>query len=667
MGKSSLVVRITLGIAVGLVAIACLVAGFSVYTTKNYLQEEARNKINERYLGMQEMLNIYKANALGHANAISRNSKIIEAAKRRDAQALFATTTSLMKESQLDYMVITDPKGFVMIRTHEPGKLPKADDSIANQVNVAQAILGKAFVGIEEGKVVKLSVRAGAPLYDDTGILVGVVSTGYVISQNAIVDMAKKMFGADVALFLNNERVAATATNSEGKRLTGTPIGNPTILQTVLTEGKIYTGINQIAGKNHVSTYGPLLGANGKVIGMIGLAIPTSLTEQVTQSLSAQIIIASTVALFIVVFASAFFIRRLIKPLQLLLERMSAVADGNLTFSQLTIDSRDEIGRLASGYNIMLKHLRTLIHHVSRSAEQVAGSAQQLKANAEQSAQVANQVAQVITDVALGAETQLKAVDATASVVGHMSSRVQQIAANINSVADTSAQSADAARDGSQAVEKAIIQMVQVENTVSRSTAVVAKLGERSKEIGDIITTISGIAGQTNLLALNAAIEAARAGEQGRGFAVVADEVRKLAEQSHDAAKRIASLITEIQADTEKAVLAMSDGSKEVRTGGEVVNEAGVAFQKIFNSINNVSIQVREISAAIQQMADGSDQIVASVREIDSISRDAASQAQRVSSSTIEQSATMKAIAASSHELAGMASELTQAVGAFKL
>ncbi|MDR3560648.1 MAG: methyl-accepting chemotaxis protein, partial [Negativicutes bacterium] len=279
----------------------------------------------------------------------------------------------------------------------------------------------------------------------------------------------------------------------------------------------------------------------------------------------------------------------------------------------------------------------------------------------------ANQIAIVIGEVATGAEKQLKAVDDTADVVGQMSAGIQQIAANANSVAGTSAQSAEAAQEGSKAVEKAITQMSQIEDTVTRSAQVVSKLGERSKEIGTIVDTIAGIAGQTNLLALNAAIEAARAGEQGRGFAVVAEEVRKLAEQSQDAAKQIASLIGEIQKDTDSAVVAMTEGTKEVRVGSEVVQDAGKTFQDIFAAFNQVTGQIREISAAIEELAGGSQQIVSSVREIDSISKGATSQAQTVSAATEEQSATMEEIAASSQALARMAEELTQAVSRFKI
>lgn len=209
--------------------------------------------------------------------------------------------------------------------------------------------------------------------------------------------------------------------------------------------------------------------------------------------------------------------------------------------------------------------------------------------------------------------------------------------------------------------------MLQIEETVNTSAQVVAKLGERSKELGQIVDTISGIAGQTNLLALNAAIEAARAGEQGRGFAVVAEEVRKLAEQSREAAKKIEALIAEIQVDTEKAVVAMTNGTREVKKGTEAVNDAGVAFREITDLVTQVSSQVKEISVAIIETATGSQQIVGSVKKIDDLSKNAAGEAQSVSSATEEQLASMEEIASASQALTHLAEEMLATVRHFKI
>ncbi|WP_094603170.1 hypothetical protein SPSIL_035540 [Sporomusa silvacetica DSM 10669] len=359
--------------------------------------------------------------------------------------------------------------------------------------------------------------------------------------------------------------------------------------------------------------------------------------------------------------------KKIISSLSLITNGIKKDENGYITINEISIQSKDEFGEIAQSINTLIKQVKEFVKQVSSSTGELSASSEELNASAEQSAQAANQVAQVIAGMASGAEKQMIAVDATDSIINKMSEGIQQIASSANTVSGTSEKSAGSAQKGTQAIETAISQMGNIESTVTRSAQVVTKLGERSHEIGQIVDTISGIAEQTNLLALNAAIEAARAGEQGRGFAVVAEEVRKLAEQSQEAAKHITGLITEIQKDTETAVIAMEEGTKEVGIGAAVVNDAGQAFEDIYRSINNVSAQMREISASLQQMANGTQQVVESVHEIDIISKDFSGQAQTVSAATEEQSATIEEIAASSQALAKMAADLTNAVNTFKM
>lgn len=359
--------------------------------------------------------------------------------------------------------------------------------------------------------------------------------------------------------------------------------------------------------------------------------------------------------------------RAITKPMQVMVGICNEFAQGNFMDAERKVLRKDEIGQLADALATMRTNVRKALRQVHESAEQVAASSEELTASAEQSSQAVNQVAAAITGVAEGAVKQLAAANETSAIVEQMSAGIQQIAANTNQVATNSSQAADKARAGDVSVNKAVSQMVSIEQTVNSSAGVVAKLGERSKEIGQIVSAISGIAGQTNLLALNAAIEAARAGEQGRGFAVVAEEVRKLAEQSEGAAKQIANLIGEIQGDTDKAVVAMEEGTREVKVGSEVVAAAGQAFQEITTLILQVSDQVREISAAVQQMASGSQQIVNSVKEIDILSKAAAGETQTVSAATEEQSASMEEIASSSQSLAKLAQDLQAAVNRFRI
>lgn len=363
---------------------------------------------------------------------------------------------------------------------------------------------------------------------------------------------------------------------------------------------------------------------------------------------------------------SIFAARNISRPITQLAAVADKVASGDLT-QQVHVARQDEIGQLASSFSTMVLELKTLIRQINSNAEQLAASSEELTASSEQSAQAANQITISITEVATGADDQLAAVEETSAVVQQMTAGIQEMAAGANQVAAQSAQAADKAKDGDKAVEKVVSQMAQIEETVNISAGVVVNLGERSKEIGQIVDTISGIAGQTNLLALNAAIEAARAGEQGRGFAVVAEEVRKLAEQSQEAAKQIADLIGNIQGDTDKAVVAMNNGTREVRMGTEVVNAAGVAFREIAELVTQVSGQVRDISAAVQQTAAGSQHIVESTKKIDELSKKSAGEAQSVSAATEEQLASMEEIATSSEALAKLAQELQMAVAKFRV
>lgn len=397
------------------------------------------------------------------------------------------------------------------------------------------------------------------------------------------------------------------------------------------------------------------------------VAAPLTEANRETDALARTMLILSLLCLIISAVSVVFIARAFAKPIALIRDECLLLSQGDLRQREITVSSEDEIGQLAKGFQEMRIKLHELIFKVHSQSEQLAASSEQLTASAEQSAQAANQVAESISEVANGAERQVTTINKTTAVVEEMSAGIQQVATNTNLVAGKSAQAADKAKEGGTSLEKAVSQMTQIEHTVNSSAQVVTKLGERSKEIGQIVDTISGIAGQTNLLALNAAIEAARAGEQGRGFAVVAEEVRKLAEQSQNAAKEIATLISEIQGDTDTAVIAMSEGTHEVKIGTEVVTTARHAFGEIATLVQEVSDQVKEISTAIEQMASGSQQIVSSVKEIDGLSKNAAGEAQTVSAATEEQSASMEEISSSSQSLAKLAQDLQEAVSKFRV
>ncbi|MBP2654876.1 MAG: Methyl-accepting chemotaxis protein signaling domain protein [Firmicutes bacterium] len=381
------------------------------------------------------------------------------------------------------------------------------------------------------------------------------------------------------------------------------------------------------------------------------------------------LLVLTIVAVVIGIGTAVIITRKITRPIHGAILHMSEIAKGNFSIDVLAdhLNSQDETGDLAKAFDKTNENMRGLIRQLTQTSEHLAASSEEMASSAEQSAQAANQVAFSITEVAKGTEKQLKAIEASTATVEQMSAGIQQVASNANGVSSAAEKTARTANDGEKAIEKAVNQMLVIEEKTTNTANVISELEEKSKKIGQIVEVISSIAGQTNLLALNAAIEAARAGEQGRGFAVVADEVRKLAEQSQESAKQIANLISEVQSKTSDAVTFMDEGKKEVTTGTEVVNMAGASFREIVQMIGQMSNQVREISTAIEEMAAGSQQIVGAVKAIDDESKNTAGQTQTVSAATEEQSASMEQIAASGQALAKMAEELQQAIQNFKI
>jgi methyl-accepting chemotaxis protein len=362
-----------------------------------------------------------------------------------------------------------------------------------------------------------------------------------------------------------------------------------------------------------------------------------------------------------------FAANRIVNPIKAMMEQAKQVAGGDLRQYDWQYSSQDELGELATAFAGMVTNLRELVQNLAQCAEQLAASSEQLTAVTDESATATNQVAGLVGEVAQGAGKQAEAVASITAKVEQVATRVRLVATNADQASAMSGKTAEVAQGGNDTIAQAVQQMSNIEETVNSSAEVVAKLGERSKDIGQIVDTIANIAGQTNLLALNAAIEAARAGEQGKGFAVVAEEVRKLAEQSEAAAKQIATLIREIQGDTDLAVVAMNTGTQEVVKGKTIVTTAGENFREITVSVDAVLRQVSEISTAMGNIENGSDEIVKGIFKIDTISKATAEHTQTVSAATEEQSASLEEIAASCQGLAKMAQGLQNIIGKFQL
>jgi|HubBroStandDraft_6_1064221.scaffolds.fasta_scaffold05315_2 methyl-accepting chemotaxis protein len=339
-------------------------------------------------------------------------------------------------------------------------------------------------------------------------------------------------------------------------------------------------------------------------------------------------------------FVLATWIARMIaRPVQEVAEVAKRIAAGDLTGSDLLIHSRDEIGELSESINAMQHSLRDTISSVSASAERIATASEEFSATA--------------AEQAAGAETQKDQTHQVATAMQEMSSTVQQVSDNSNKAAEASRNAADTARKGGSIVDDTLSKMRAIADSVGQTAKKVQELGKSSNQIGEIIGVIDDIADQTNLLALNAAIEAARAGEQGRGFAVVADEVRKLAERTSKATKEITQMIQNIQTETKSAVEAMQSGTKQVELGVESTTKAGSSLQEIITTSEQVGNMVMLIATAATEQASATDEINSNIEQIAKITQETATGANE----------SAKAV----HELSSLATELHSIVSKFKI
>lgn len=481
---------------------------------------------------------------------------------------------------------------------------------ITRQVNQALSSRSKAFQEL-------IGQGGRSVVIVDGKLRVGEVTLD---GNNQLTDRIKEIFGGEATIFRNDERIATTIIKDDGSRAVGTRLQGAA-RAAVIDRGEPYTGEAPILGIPHFAAYLPLKDSTGAVIGAIFVGEKKSAYLAVFDQLKYVNLGISVLLAGLLSLVAYLVMHKALDPLRRLIDTLKDVAEGDGNLTHRLQVTGDEIGTASGYFNKFIERVQSIVVSVAESTDSVASASAELHGNTGKLAQTAEDVA---------AQTE------TVSTAGEeMAATSTDISRNCLHAVESAERACQMATIGVADVERTIHGMQLINEKVRITSESVSTLGEKSEQIGEIIGTIQDIADQTNLLALNAAIEAARAGEQGRGFAVVADEVRSLAERTTRATKEIEQTIRSIQDETSRAVLVMQESAVAAAKGAQDSAKSGESLGEILTQVNMVTQQIGQIATAAEEQSATSREISNNVHQMTGIMQGAA-RANRDSMSTAD-------------------------------
>jgi methyl-accepting chemotaxis protein len=597
---------------------------------------------------------------------VSENQDILKLFAERDREGLSTLLLPIYKELSsrgVEQFQFHLPDSTSFLRLHSPEKYGDDLSSFRNTVNEANA-RSETISGLEEGKG-GYGFRVVSPLAYN-GEHIGSVEYGLAFDETFLAQLQDD-FAGNYFIYTFPDAKSVSWESTDNGLLASTLKNDPfTVTEeqlNLLRKGESVSFTSDDGSQLVVLI--PFNDYTGTTKGYIKSAIPLDGVSLLADKTTNNTLMISIIGLVLSVGFGLFIANSLAKPLNRIVEATEHIAGGDMTVQ--VQESDDEIGKLGASINKMVVGIKEIVQEVQEKSISVNATADSFIDFTEKLRFSFSEVREDASRISSGADNQSQKVSEITYAMNDMTMAVQDIANNAGNTSATSMNANEMMQDIGRQSESLLMQMNGIKESSHDSVKVIERLDTKSAKIGEIVNVITGIADQTNLLALNAAIEAARAGEHGRGFAVVADEVRKLAEESGSAAKEIAKLIKDVQLETENAVDSIRNETVKVEAGSESISKAVEAVKNAIRNGEEVARMAQEIAAATQEQSASIQEVTASLEDVSAISADSAAGTQKISLTIEEKSAMMSDLFEAANNLAGMAEHLQGSISRFKL
>lgn len=657
----SLKTKIFLRVSVSVLIIFSLLSFYTFKETSNTIIDKEREMLEaigqSINVQMDQQIQTSEVSALSLAN--NTQVKTLFANRDRDglSEMLLPAFDSISdKVTQVQFHL---PDSSSFLRLHKPEKYGDSLKDFRFTVNEANA-KKEIIRGLEEG-VAGFGFRVVIPMSND-GIHTGTVEFGSDFGSSFVEDIKSSYDGE---YFIYN---FGDGTNPQDSLLASTYASDDWDVDLNIYESRLKdneTLFLQSQDQNYNITLVPFKDYSGTVSGYFKVVNDRSVLVNRLSDIKRNSMLFTFGALGIFFILIYLFLIQSFKPILELVEVTEKVSAGDLTQS-ISVRTKDEISLLGNSFNLMTSSLRDVISNSAQVSEQVAATSEELSAASEEVTASSEQVADIVLEVSSATEVQANSIEQSNVAVNDISDKINNIVVNIDNINNSTQTTLEAAEKGILASEDAVNKINNLKESTMKTSKEIHILNESSNEIGKIVDSIATIAKQTNLLALNAAIEAARAGEVGRGFSVVAEEVRQLAEESSHFSDQIGHLILNIQNNIKNTVELIESNNVEVDTSVEIVNESSQNFSDILDEINVIAEQIREVTSITRGVSSGANEISNNFNTISNIALDNVTSVREVSDSAEEQTAAMEEIASSAMNLASLSNELRNSISAFK-